>query len=329
MTYTILDSLNNTRLDKAMATLTDLSRTRCRKIIEAGGVQIDGVVIIDPAYLVFTDALIQLDMPPVEDADPLPENIPLDVLYEDDDIIVLNKAAGLVVHPGAGNPSGTLVNALLFHAGDSLSGIGGVKRPGIVHRLDKDTSGLMVVAKNDAAHQGLVAQFQDKDLQRTYVAVVLGCPNPLEGTIEGAIGRHPTQRQKMAVRKSGGKEATTHYITQETFASPNAMPFASKVECTLETGRTHQIRVHMAHRGHPLIGDPVYGRQRENKVLERLLSENPEVLWKNSRQALHAWALKFRHPITNKRLKFEAPVPDDMQGLLDMLLNLRDETASF
>lgn len=324
MTYTVPESLENTRLDKAVATLSELSRTRCRRIIEAGGVQMDGVVIKDPAFIVTVDACIQVEMPPVQEADPLPEDIPLDVVYEDTDIIVLNKPPGLVVHPGAGNPSGTLVNALLAHAGDSLSGIGGVKRPGIVHRLDKDTSGLMVVAKNDAAHQGLVAQFQDRALKRTYVAVVLGCPNPVNDSIEGAIGRHPTQRQKMSVRKSGGKEATTHYITQETFAPPSAMPFASQVECTLETGRTHQIRVHMAHRGHPLIGDPVYGRQRENKVLDRLLSENPDISWDNSRQALHARALKFLHPITNKKLKFQAAIPDDMQSLLDVLVALKN-----
>ncbi len=318
-TYTISHVLHASRLDKALAIVSGFSRARCRKLIESGHVKVAGEIQTAPKFRVREYEVVHMYAADRMNARPLPEERPLDIYFEDDDIIVLNKPAGLVVHPGAGHSSGTLVNALRAHAGAALSGIGGIERPGIVHRLDKDTSGLMVVAKNDVAHQGLVAQFQDKTLKRTYSAIILGALNPLDGVIEGAIGRHPVHRKKMTVRPVG-KEAMTHYKTEEIYADHNNIrPFASFVTCLLQTGRTHQIRVHMAHRGHPLIGDSLYGRQREKKLLNRLLLDNPLCTWGNNRQALHARALQLRHPITSQRLKFEAPPLKDMSDLRDIL----------
>lgn len=235
------------------------------------------------------------------------------MVFEDAHLIVIDKPAGMVVHPAAGNADGTLVNALLNHCGPSLSGIGGVRRPGIVHRIDKDTSGLLVAAKTDAAHQGLMALFARHDIERVYTAVVWGHPSPRKGTITGNIGRSTANRQKMAVVSSGGKEAITHYCVIEPLAANTSL-----VQCQLETGRTHQIRVHMATQGHPLVGDPVYGRSRA--VGRRGLSDVQSNILKNfKRQALHAGTLGFVHPVTGKALHFESPLPEDMNRLVAAL----------
>ncbi|MBU6475707.1 MAG: RluA family pseudouridine synthase, partial [Alphaproteobacteria bacterium] len=255
-------------------------------------------------------------IPPAVEPKPQAQDISLDIVYEDDDLLVINKAADMVVHPAAGNHDGTLVNALLAYCGDTLSGIGGVKRPGIVHRLDKETSGLMVVAKNDAAHQGLSKQLAARTLKRTYQAIVWGDVSPPAGRIETQIGRSKTNRKKMAVLASGGKTAVTDYKKLESFGLT-----ASLVECRLQTGRTHQIRVHMAHIKHWLVGDPVYGRSSAQKFL-RLNKADPALsaaLLDFPRQALHAAALEFVHPISETRVHLECALPEDMQGLLRVL----------
>lgn len=239
---------------------------------------------------------IAIIMPPAVPATPTAENIALDIIFEDKDLLVINKPVGLVVHPAPGSPDGTLVNALLAHCGDSLSGIGGVKRPGIVHRLDKDTSGLIVVAKNDKAHRGLSEQLQDHSMARTYYAFVWGEPVPRAGKIDAPIGRHPTQRQKMAVVKSG-KPAVTHYEVIE------KLDGASLLRCKLETGRTHQIRVHLSHIGHPLVGDPAYGKGRRPPPIPL------------PRQALHAAEIRFVHPVTKKVMEFKCDLPPDLTAL--------------
>src|ERR1700674_5494555 len=259
------------RLDRVLATnVQDLSRSRLKALILSGHVAIAGTTIRDPAYHVNAGTAIMLRLPPPEPATPGAESIALAVVYEDADLIVIDKPAGLVVHPAAGNWTGTLVNALIAHCGDSLSGIGGVRRPGIVHRLDKDTSGLMVVAKNDLAHQALAAQFADHgrtgEMRRGYLAFVWGVPNRQRGTIEAPIDRHPHAREKMAVRE-GGREAVTHWEVQETFTGADGKPVASLLSCELETGRTHQIRVHLAHIGLPLMGDPTYGPHFKTKAV--------------------------------------------------------------
>ncbi|MGH6802389.1 MAG: RluA family pseudouridine synthase, partial [Methyloceanibacter sp.] len=240
------------------------------------------------------------------------------VVYEDDTLIVIDKPAGFVVHPGAGHAAGTLVNALIAHCGMSLSGIGGVARPGIVHRLDKDTSGLMVVAKTDQAHRALAAQFADHgrtgELERGYLALVWGAPSRPYGTIDAAIGRHPTSRTKMAVLPAKGREAVTHWRVVETFGRKDA-PIASLIECTLETGRTHQVRVHLAHIGHPLIGDPLYGQGFKSKL--RKLPEPLRGKLALDRQALHAARLAFAHPVTGTLLKFNSPLPADLAEIVE------------
>ncbi|GHF23464.1 pseudouridine synthase [Kordiimonas sediminis] len=254
-------------------------------------------------------------LPEPESAEPEAQNIPLDVLYEDADVIVINKPAGMVVHPAAGSPDGTLVNALLHHCGSSLSGIGGVKRPGIVHRIDKDTSGILVMAKNDKAHQGLSIQFADHSIERVYGAVCRGHPNPAAGRIEGNIARHPVDRKKMAVTDKGGKWAATHYKTLSNYQH-QGIDLASLIECRLETGRTHQVRVHMAHIGHALVGDPVYSR---GKWSSKIPADLRGTLLGFARQALHARVIGFIHPVTGKTLKFEADYPSDMQKLISAL----------
>ncbi len=263
----------------------------------------------DPGAKAKVGETYEILVPPPVEAVPQAQPMDLEILYEDAFLLVLNKPPGLVVHPGAGNWDGTLVNALLAHCKGSLSGIGGVARPGIVHRLDKNTSGLLVAAKNDLAHQKLTAQFADRSLSRVYQALVWGVPSPVQGEIEGAIGRHPRARQKMAVVARGGKEALTHYKVLEVFGT-----LASLVECRLATGRTHQIRVHMESIGHPVVGDPVYGSRRRAKVtgekgVVALLEAFP-------RQALHAGEIKFIHPKTCKGLKFQAPLPEDLKSLI-------------
>ena len=306
--FTVARADARARLDRLLADhVPALSRSRLKNLIETGRVSIGGATITEPGYRVKPGQAVTLVIPPPVDETPQAQAIPLQVAYEDEHLIVVDKPAGLVVHPAPGNPDRTLVNALLAHCGASLSGIGGVRRPGIVHRLDKDTSGLMVAAKHDAAHQGLSAQFATRRLSRTYQAVVWGVPRPASGRIEGAIGRDPRNRKRMAVRESGGKAAVTHYRVLKPLD-----PLWSLVECRLETGRTHQIRVHMAHRGHPLVGDALYGGARRRGVDER----GQKTLALCPRQALHAAALRFVHPVSGAALAFESPLPADMKAVI-------------
>jgi len=310
------------RLDRVLADqFEDLSRTRLKALIVAGHVSIGGTPILDPAYQVKADETIIVEVPPAVDPEPEGENIPLDIVYEDDDIIVLNKPTGLVVHPAAGHETGTLVNALIAHCGTSLSGIGGVKRPGIVHRLDKDTTGLMVVAKNDRAHQSLTAQFADHGrtgaLRRGYMAFVWGTPPRPRGTIDQPIDRHPFAREKMAVRASG-RQAITHWEMLETFEGRDGKPIAALLACQLETGRTHQIRVHLGHAGHPLIGDDVYGAGFRTKA-SQLSAPAKTAVAALGRQALHAYLLQIEHPATGEIMNWQSGLPQDLVLLQDAL----------
>ena len=309
--FTVPRAEDRARLDRLLADhVPALSRSRLKNLIETGRVSIAGATITEPGYRVKPGQAVTLVIPPPTDETPRAQAIPLSVAYEDDDLIVVDKPAGLVVHPAPGNPDRTLVNALLAHCGASLSGIGGVRRPGIVHRLDKDTSGLMVAAKNDAAHQGLSTQFATRRLSRTYHAVVWGVPRTGQGRIEGAIGRDVRNRKRMAVRQSGGKPAATRYRVLQSYAA-----LWSLVECRLETGRTHQIRVHMAHAGHPLLGDALYGGARRRRLDEHTRT----ALAHCPRQALHAAALGFVHPVSGAELAFESPLPSDMRALIEAL----------
>jgi 23S rRNA pseudouridine1911/1915/1917 synthase len=306
------------RLDRLMAaSISDLSRSRLKALILAGEVTIGGRTIRDPGHRVNAGDVILVAVPPAEPALPQAEPIALDVVYEDDEIIVINKPKGLVVHPGAGNWSGTLVNALIAHCGSSLSGIGGVIRPGIVHRLDKDTTGLMVVAKTDRAHRSLAAQFEDHGrsgpLKRGYLAFVWGVPDRPKGTINQPIDRHPHSRDRMAVR-TGGREAITHWEVLERYIGADGTPVASLLACRLETGRTHQIRVHLAHIGHPLLGDDVYGPGFRTKAA-RLSPAAAEALQALGRQALHAYMLAIEHPGTRESLEFRSELPADLARL--------------
>lgn len=305
------------RLDKVLAdAMPDISRSRLKALIDDGHVSVaNGSGKIAPSRKVKAGETYHVAVPEPEDAEPQAEDIPLDIAYEDADLIVVNKAAGMVVHPAAGSPTGTLVNALLHHCKGSLSGIGGVKRPGIVHRIDKDTSGLLVVAKHDKAHTGLAAQFADHSITRLYSAVCKGHPVPPCGRIEGNIARHPVDRKRMAVTREGGKWAATHYRSQQHF-SQGGTAIASLIECQLETGRTHQVRVHMAHIGHPLVGDPVYAR---SSVPGTIKGEARAALQAFRRQALHARVLGFIHPISGEPFKFESELPHDMRKLLETL----------
>lgn len=301
----------------------EFSRNRLKSLIEQGEVTVNGTCVTEPKRKVRPGDQIEIGLPEPEAPEPLGENIPLDILYEDGDLIVLHKPPGLVVHPGAGNWTGTLVNALIHHCGDSLSGIGGVKRPGIVHRLDKDTSGVMVVAKNDLAHRHLSDQFADHGrtgpLERAYRAVVWGRPRQLKGTIDAPLGR-AGDRIKRAVKKEGSddaREAITHFeVIERYLEKPDATALASLVECRLETGRTHQIRVHMAHIGHPLIGDVDYGSGFRTKA-NLLPDAAKSVVNLFPRQALHAYMLQFEHPSTGEVMRFESALPDDMLELIE------------
>lgn len=304
----------------------EFSRNRIKALIEQGAVALNGKPVTEPKKKIAAGDIIEIELPEPEDAEPKGEDIPLTVLYEDDDLIVISKPAGLVVHPGAGNWTGTLVNALIHHCGDSLSGIGGVRRPGIVHRLDKDTSGVMVVAKNDIAHRHLADQFADHGrtgpLERAYQAVVWGRPSGLRGTIDAPLGRSGSDRTKRAVKnelKDDAREAITHYEVMQRFQEkPDATSLAALIECRLETGRTHQIRVHMAHIGHPLIGDVDYAAGFKTKA--NLLPEPAKsVVSRFPRQALHAYLLAFEHPRTGEVMEFEADLPEDMQELIEAL----------
>ncbi len=334
------------RLDRFLASrIETLSRARLQDLIRSGHVFRSGAggaaqPLTDPSIKVRHGDSFEVEEPTAEPYSVAAEQIALTVVYEDESLIVIDKPAGLVVHPGAGNWSGTLVNALIAHCGASLSGIGGVARPGIVHRLDKDTTGLMVVAKTDAAHRGLAAQFADHgrtgDLRRQYLALVWGEPQPREGRIETRIGRHPSSRIKMAVVPSGGRHAVTNYATERTFRIPNSTAAAkgswnnsllsSVVRCTLETGRTHQVRVHMAHLGAPIVGDALYGAGFRTKALA-FPREAAEVFSGMKRQALHAFSLGFRHPVTGKIKAFETGLPEDIAKLCNTLESLETKLS--
>jgi 23S rRNA pseudouridine1911/1915/1917 synthase len=306
----------------------DFSRSRVQSLIRQGAVAVSGKPVVDPGRKLKAGDTVAVSLPEPEPAEPQGEDIPLDILYEDSELIVINKPAGLVVHPGAGNWTGTLVNALIHHCGDSLSGIGGVKRPGIVHRLDKETSGVMVVAKTDRAHRALSEAFADHGLEggleRAYIALVWGSPERVVGTIDAPLGRAADRVRRAVVPKgrSDARRAVTRYAVLERFgAKPDGTAtLASLVECRLETGRTHQIRVHMAHIGHPVIGDPDYGqafRTKANRLPEPLRTMAKDF----PRQALHAKLLAFTHPVTGEMMRFEAPMPDDMAALVSGFQN--------
>ncbi|WP_170569550.1 RluA family pseudouridine synthase [Ruegeria atlantica] len=323
------------RLDKALSrdvpAEENLSRTRLAKLIDEGAVLVNGSEARDPKAKVAEGNSVSITVAEAEDSHIGPEDIPLEVVFEDADLIVINKPAGMVVHPAPGSPNGTLVNALLHHCGDDLSGVGGVKRPGIVHRIDKETSGLLVVAKSDAAHYGLAAQFEAHTVERYYRAICYGVPDANDPRLRGVKGvsfepgnimrlttqlaRHKTDRQRQAVLFHGGRHAVTRARLVETFGSPAGLAL---IECWLETGRTHQIRVHMAHAGHGLVGDPVYGGKRKLAV-KAFSAAAAEAVRAFPRQALHAAVLGFEHPVTGENLRFEAELPKDMQNLIDQL----------
>ncbi|WP_414641814.1 RluA family pseudouridine synthase [Brevundimonas sp.] len=309
-----------TRLDKALAEIfPTLSRARLQALLAEGVVSRDGEPVSGGSAKALP-GLYAIAVPPVVSAIPLPEAIPLTVLYEDADLIVVDKAAGMAAHPAPGCETGTLVNALLAHCGTSLSGIGGVARPGIVHRLDKDTSGVMVAAKTDRAHAGLSALFSAHDIERTYVALTRGAPSPPKGRIETLIGRSSSDRKKMAVLRSGGRKAVTDYVVERTFGLPakaGGAPLAARVACTLHTGRTHQIRVHLASKGAPILGDPVYGSGSPAATVRAAIAEAGL-----KRQALHAAVLGLVHPVTGEALRFETPPPNDMAELERRLAEL-------
>ncbi len=305
------DAAAGERLDRFLAAaIPELSRSRLKALIEAGQVASGATTLRDPALRIKAGQTFAIVVPEALPAEPEAQQIALDILYEDDDLIVLNKPAGMVVHPAPGNPDRTLVNALIAHCGPSLKGIGGERRPGIVHRLDKDTSGLMVAAKTERAHQGLVRAFTERRIQRAYQALVWGRPAPAAGEVTGNIGRSPRNRKKMAVLRRGGRPATTRYRVLKSYGGG----IASLVECRLLTGRTHQIRVHMSHLGHPILGDPLYGRGRR-----RGAAVLGDALTALGRQALHAKSLGFEHPASGEALKFESPLPPDIRRLITSL----------
>lgn len=313
------------RLDRFLAEQADgLSRTRLQALIREGAVFVGEEAAASPSQKVAAGGIITVNVPPPVDYAPAPENISLNIVYEDADMLVIDKQAGLVVHPGAGNHSGTLVNALLYHCGNTLSGIGGVLRPGIVHRLDKDTSGLMVAAKSDRAHRGLARQLEDRTLSRRYRAVVWKTPPLRAGTVDQPIGRHPGHRQKMTALRQGGRHAVTHYAVESFFGADKKT--AALVTCTLETGRTHQVRVHMAHIGHPLIGDPLYGLQ--SNAARSLLKKggydetSASRIMAFPRQALHAWQIGFIHPVSGEAMAFESSLPDDLDRLINLFKSI-------
>ena len=307
------------RLDRVLAAhLGGLSRTRLKRLVEDGHVSLGGATICDPSFRVKPGQRYAVLVPPPEDDRPQAQAMALDIRYEDEHLIVLDKPAGLVVHPAPGNPDRTLVNALIAHCGVSLAGIGGVRRPGIVHRLDKDTSGLMVAAKTELAHARLAADFAARRIERAYRAFVWGVPVPAAGEIDAAIGRSPRDRKKMAVVTRGGKSAVTRYRVVASFAA-----LAAEVECRLATGRTHQIRVHLAARHHPLIGDASYGGARGAGRLGALPEEARSALAAFPRQALHAAMLGFTHPATGAALRFESRLPPDLAALAALLDGLK------
>jgi len=309
------------RLDRVLAArIPSLSRSRLKALILDGQIKVVGRTIRDPNTPVKSGDTVSVTLPAPEPAKPAGEPIPLTIVYEDDSLIVIDKPKGLVVHPAAGHAKGTLVNALIAHCGASLSGIGGVKRPGIVHRLDKDTTGLMVVAKTDAAHRALSAQFANKaasGIERGYLALVWGAPGRPKGTIDAPLDRHPKARDKRAVRE-GGRPSVTHWEALERYTGADGKPVASLLACTLETGRTHQIRVHLAHIGHPILGDATYGTGFKTKAA--LLPPDARVaLEALGRQALHAYRLGFAHPVSGENMNFRSELPADLRRLRDAL----------
>ena len=298
--FQITEDMEEERIDKCVAMLIDsLSRSYIQKIIKSGQVFVNGIAV-KPSYQVKCDDEVTFDLPPSQEPDIVAEDIPLEVLYEDGDVIVVNKPKGMVVHPAAGHYSGTLVNALMHHCGDSLSGINGVMRPGIVHRIDMDTTGSLIVCKNDKAHESIAAQLKEHSINRRYHAICHGVLKEDEGVIHKPIGRHPTERKKMAVNERNGKDAITHYKVLQRFKD------YTYIECRLETGRTHQIRVHMASIGHPLLGDEVYAAGRKSP-------------FKLQGQTLHAKILGFIHPTTGDYVEADAPLPEYFRHLLDIL----------
>ncbi len=308
--FTVTEQDEGERLDVLLVRLTGESRNQVRRQIEAKAVRVDNDIVTRAAQRAKAGQAINWTPPEVQDWQVVPQEIPLDVRYEDSDLIVVNKPAGMVVHPAVGNPDGTLVNALLHHCSD-LQGIGGVLRPGIVHRIDKDTSGLLVVAKNERAHQVLAQQFAEHSIERSYRAICFGAPKTDEGTIEGNLGRHPNDRKRFAVVERGGKHAVTHYRVVTRYDT------LAELQLKLETGRTHQIRVHLAHIGHPVVGDPVYARSRRVSQL----SDKPlrDRLAGITRQLLHAASLGFVHPSSGQRMHFEAELAEDIESLLQWL----------
>ncbi len=309
------------RLDRMLAQASDLSRSRLKTLILEGAVTIGSRTIRDPGHRVNAGDAISVTIPPDAPAEPQGEDIPLAIVHEDDALIVIDKPRGLVVHPAAGHATGTLVNALIAHCGASLSGIGGVKRPGIVHRLDKDTTGLMVVAKTDRAHRALSAQFADHgrsgDLEREYLAFVWGAPDRPKGTVDAPLGRHPQARDRQAIRPDG-RTAVTHWALLDKYPGVDGKPVASLLACRLETGRTHQIRVHLAHLGHPLLGDDTYGPGFKTKAVH-LTESGRQALQALGRQALHAHILGFQHPKTGDVLRFQSALPRDLAELRQSL----------
>lgn len=324
------------RLDKWLSKWTELSRARIRGLVETGHVRADGTVISKVTTKIKAETEYAVQIPPPVDDTPKPENIPLDILFEDDHLIVLNKASGMTVHPAPGSRSATLVNALLHHCADSLSGIGGVMRPGIVHRLDKDTSGVMVVAKDDKTHRGLSKQFAKHSIARIYTCLARSAPKPRSGTVVSRLARSPHDRKKQSVVRGTinnieasdvGRHAVTHYKYLRGFGRSQhgsiGTPRISQLDCQLETGRTHQIRVHLAHIGCPLLGDPLYGKQRAFVSSNHPAEEAVRIaVAEFKRQALHARHLGFIHPITKEEMDFDSPLPPDMQHLIDVLENL-------
>ncbi|MBQ9270915.1 MAG: RluA family pseudouridine synthase [Alphaproteobacteria bacterium] len=313
ITPEVTESEVKTRLDKFLvAKLPNFSRAQIQRLIENGNVLCEDVIMPNNAYKVRAGDSFIITLPPPLEAETQPEDIALDIVYEDNDLVVVNKPAGMTVHPAAGAYNGTLVNALLFHCRDNLSGIGGVKRPGIVHRIDRETSGLLVVAKNDTAHRFLSEQFSEHSIERTYFAVVYGIPSPLVGRIEGNIGRSKFDRKKMALVESGGKFAATNYKTLQVFGRAAAL-----VQCNLETGRTHQIRVHFSSHGNALVGDKVYVKNKKSEIA--LPTEIKSYVNNFPRQALHAKSLGFIHPRTKHFMQFDSALPADMSELVQKL----------
>lgn len=322
--FTVSENENGTRIDKYIVNLIpSLSRSRIQNIIDKGNVFVNGNIVTNSSQKLKASQKISVTIPVAESATMVAKDIPLNIVYEDENFLVIDKQAGLTVHPGAGNYEDTMANALMAHCGDNLSGIGGKIRPGIVHRLDKDTSGLILAAKNDMAHQHLSEQISERTLERTYLAICWGVPKPLKGTIETNIGRSGNNRKKMSVIDEGGKHAVTNYEIKEILAGG----IASLVECRLETGRTHQIRVHMTHIGHPLLGDKTYGAVHQKK-LRGLPPEIQEEINTLGRQALHSHKLGVENPANGTHMEFSSPLPDDLQKVLGLLKSIKfDKTV--